>query len=92
MSQENVEVARRWMEERPLPDGITPMDFIDAGGDAVLMLMRIETEVQGTVHTLRHGSVFRVKDSKVVDWKPYASEQGAREAVGLFRARRLGRL
>ncbi len=80
MSQENVEIARCWTEERPLPHGTTPVDFIDAGGDAVLMVMRIETEVEGTVQTLRRGSVFRVKDGKVVDWKPYGKRaEGTRD-------------
>jgi hypothetical protein len=83
MSQENVEIARRWLESASaLPREVEPIEYIDAG-DAVLLICRIQTEVKGTVHTLRHGSVFQVRHGKVVDWQPYPKEEAAREAVGL---------
>jgi hypothetical protein len=82
MSQENVEVARRWIEEHkpPVPsEAFKPLEFIDAGGDAVVFVAL----VGGPAHPHRHGSVFRVRDGKVTDWKPYPSEKAAREAAGL---------
>jgi limonene-1,2-epoxide hydrolase len=82
MSRENVEIVRRWVEEQARPE-FEPLEYIDAGGDAVLFLCRALPEDTGD-YVLRHWSVFKVRDGKVVDWRPYAgNEAAARKAAGL---------
>jgi hypothetical protein len=82
MSQENVEVVRRF-EERVNRGWYVPLEYIDAGEDAVLFICRVGRELTGA-YVARHWSVFRVRDGKVVDWRPYGSDEAAaRKDAGL---------
>jgi hypothetical protein len=87
MSQENVEVVRRLVEGRWKRPEFEPLEYIDAGGDCVIFVARLVTQVSSPEHVPdpapRVWCVFRVADRSVVDWRPYPSEQAARKAVGL---------
>jgi hypothetical protein len=83
MSQENVEIARRWVEDHPPPEAFVPVEYIDAG-DAVVLVCRVEIEFRGADQSIDHWSVFEVRDGKVVAWQPHAgNKRAALEAAGL---------
>jgi ketosteroid isomerase-like protein len=81
MSQENVEIVRRFVETEFKRHGYVPLEYIDAGGDFVVFVFRLEE--MKPPYSFRHGSVFRVREGKVVEWTPYPSKKEARKAAGL---------
>jgi len=83
MSQANVDVVRRVGEEARKRSKLEPVEYIEAGDDAVLFVFRLVLEIRGTVYTSHHWWVFGFRDGEMMGWDAYLSEDEARKAAGL---------
>lgn len=81
-------MGRRWGEFLSAWEHLAtvPEDFIDAGGDRVLVLVRFEGRGRTSgipVETFLGGQLFTVKKGKIVRLATYSYRQDAFEAAGL---------